>query len=115
LAEDGVIAAKYPLQETTSSRYEERTECNARDSDGTLIVTKGRPTGGTAFTLECAEKHGKPVLIFELDSTPDRLRFEQWVQNHKIATLNVAGPRESHAPGEIYSKSKAFLLALFGL
>ena len=37
-AEDGVIAARYPLQELTRTGYPDRTLRNVRDSDGTLIL-----------------------------------------------------------------------------
>jgi hypothetical protein len=36
LAEDGPIDLRYQLQETPSSSYPQRTEWNARDSDGTV-------------------------------------------------------------------------------
>jgi predicted Rossmann-fold nucleotide-binding protein len=39
LAEDGSIDLRYPLKETNSSEYRERTEKNVEDSDGTLILT----------------------------------------------------------------------------
>ncbi len=40
-AEDGPIEAKYQLQETPSSKYLQRTDWNARDSDGTVIFSVG--------------------------------------------------------------------------
>jgi len=49
-SEDGPIPERYPLQETDSASYPVRTEMNVRDSDGTLILTWGRPTGETALT-----------------------------------------------------------------
>jgi len=50
LAEDGVIPARYPVTELRGAGYDERTRKNVEDSDGTLIVTFGRATGGTART-----------------------------------------------------------------
>ena len=38
LAEDGVIPLRYPLQETPSQQYAQRTRWNVRDADGTLIL-----------------------------------------------------------------------------
>ena len=46
-AEDGALPARYPLKETPSEEYAQRTTWNVRDSDGTLILTHGAPTGGT--------------------------------------------------------------------
>src|SRR5690606_25772528 len=57
IAEDGPIAALYPLVETPTSLYEQRTEWNVRDSDATLVLTHGTPIGGTLLTLECAMKY----------------------------------------------------------
>ena len=102
LAEDGVIDAKYPLTETTSTDYSQRTEWNVRDSDGTLVLTIDEPTGGTAFTIRMADKHGKPVHIVRLaeGSEADRVRgVLDWLKQHGIRTVNVAGPRESTSPG----------------
>jgi hypothetical protein len=50
-AEDGPIPERYPLQETSSADYRVRTEKNVTDSDGTLILTRGPVTGGTAYTV----------------------------------------------------------------
>ena len=38
-AEDGIIVAKYPLKESSSSSYIQRTEWNVRDSDGTIVLS----------------------------------------------------------------------------
>ena len=44
-AEDGRIPDHFQLQETPSRDYPQRTRWNVRDSDGTLILTRGEPTG----------------------------------------------------------------------
>jgi hypothetical protein len=38
-AEDGIIDSKYPLKESSSSSYLQRTEWNVRDSDATVIFS----------------------------------------------------------------------------
>src|SRR5438876_4889366 len=55
-AEDGRIPLRYPLEETTLNIYPQRTEWNVRDSDGTLVLTTGRPEGGSALTNELARR-----------------------------------------------------------
>ena len=65
-AEDGAIAACYPLDETPSDQYAQRTEWNIRDSDGTLVLTFGPPTGGTALTVRLADRLGKRCLVLDL-------------------------------------------------
>ncbi|HNV20653.1 MAG: molybdenum cofactor carrier [Candidatus Hydrogenedentes bacterium] len=112
LAEDGPLPANYPLKETPTPVYAERTEWNVRDSDGTLVLTWGPPADGTAFTVDMARKHGRPVLVIDLEAR--EARFEQvhtWLLENGIRTLNVAGPRESKCPG-IYEDASAFLEAL---
>ena len=107
LAEDGIIPDRYPLTETPSSGYEERTEWNVRDSEGTLILTDLPVTGGTLFTVEAARNIGKPYLVVDLDAAERDLssmkdwveRVRIWLQAESIGILNIAGPRESKRPG----------------
>jgi hypothetical protein len=115
LAEDGAIAETYPLTETPSAQYRERTQWNVRDSDGTLILVRGNLSGGTALTVEFAQAQGRPRRVVRLDR-PGMLAEEPaatlaWIAEHGIATLNVAGPRESQRPG-IYDEARAFMETL---
>lgn len=110
-AEDGRIAPQYPLEETPSVEYEQRTEWNVRDSDGTLVLTRGRPSEGTAFTIEAARRWGRPCLVIDLASQTGVPSVRTWAQDHGIRTLNVAGPRESKSPG-IYAQARGFLRQL---
>ena len=111
-AEDGPLPPRYPLRETPSPAYAQRTGWNVRDSDGTLILTAGPLQGGTALTAEEASRQGKPVLVIDLaqpSSIPD---VRAWTRAHRIGVLNVAGPRASEAP-DVYEKAYAYLEALF--
>jgi hypothetical protein len=99
LAEDGTIPERYPLMETPTSEYEERTEWNVRDSDGTLILTIGEPSGGTAHTVECAQAQAKPYFVLDLGVTDETQVVREWLESKRVRTLNIAGPRESKAPG----------------
>jgi len=113
-AEDGVIPAKYHLQETPSDRYSERTEWNVRDSDGTLIIIKKPPpTGGTKLTIDKAMQLKKPCFIFDLSKEPQTDDFIIWITTNNVRTLNVAGPRESQNPG-IHDITCVVLRKLFG-
>lgn len=114
-AEDGPLDKKYPLKETDSDDYSVRTEWNVRDSDGTLIITRGKPTTGTAYTIAMTRVHKKPCLMIDLKKSslsPFSVEILNWIQKNKIEILNVAGPRESNFPG-IYKISKEILLATF--
>src|SRR5437764_6400071 len=70
-AEDGSLPERYPLQETRSAAYPPRTALNVRDSDATLILTRGTPDRGTALTARLVERDGKPYLIVDLAEQPD--------------------------------------------
>jgi hypothetical protein len=107
-AEDGSICTRYPVTETPSVDYAQRTEWNVRDSDGTLILTRGPATGGTALTIEVARRFGKPCLIINLDDQPIPSTVRAWTDENRINTLNIAGPRESTTPG-IYEEARRFL------
>jgi hypothetical protein len=113
-AEDGIIPADYPLQETPSRDPLQRTAWNVRDSDGTLILHPGGPLrGGTAQTEREARSLRKPVLVLALDRPVEYLvpEIQQWLKAHGVRVLNVAGPRESQAPG-IYRRAYEVLAAL---
>jgi hypothetical protein len=107
-AEDGPLKEIYPLQETPSSNYTQRTQWNVRDSDGTAVLYRNSLSGGSALTVELAKKHNKPCLVIDLceDFSPELLL--DWAKLHEIRTLNVAGTRESGSPG-IYGKACQFL------
>ena len=107
-AEDGRIPERYPLQEASSKEYPVRTRLNVEDSDGTLVLTAGNPTGGTALTLKLARQLHKPFLLVDLarDASPSVLR--PWLQENHIGVLNIAGPREGESSG-IYGQASAFL------
>jgi hypothetical protein len=110
-AEDGTIDPKYPLKETKSEEYRFRTESNVLEADATLVLTFGKPTGGTAFTIQMAVKHKKPYLLIDLKKKINPLFVQEWAKTRKIRTLNVAGPRESKIPG-IYETAKEFLMQI---
>ncbi len=109
-AEDGPIAARYPLRETPLARYPQRTAWNVRDSDGTLIVCAGPLSGGTALTAREARRQGRPWL----QAAPGAAIAPAlaWLQLCGIERLNVAGPRESASP-TVYAPARSWLAGLF--
>jgi len=97
-AEDGPIPLRYPLSETDGG-YAARTRRNVEQSDGTLILHRGTLSEGTLLTLELCWELAKPVCLVDAEaSSPARAASlaRQFVENHGIERLNVAGPRESH-------------------
>jgi len=107
-AEDGTIPDEYPLRETPSDDYEQRTAWNVRDSDGTLIIAPMPLSGGTALTKTEAEEQGKPVLhVRPADPVPVPM-IRAWGTEQNIQVLNVAGPRASEVDG-IYEAARTIL------
>ena len=113
-AEDGPLAARYPLIETPSDDYAQRTEWNIRDSDGTLVLTDGELSGGTAQTVQMAVRFGKPYLVLDLSQRPTPESVLAWAITHQVHIVNVAGPRESKSPG-IYDRARQFLNEILSL
>lgn len=99
LAEDGTIPRRYQLAETDSPKYHVRTLQNVLDADGTLILFRGRLSGGTELTHRMAVQHGKPHLLVDLERGDLAGIVRRWLVEHEIEILNVAGPRESTANG----------------
>lgn len=114
-AEDGPLPLHYPLKETDSPQYDVRTRLNVREADGTLIITRGPLRGGTALTVDVARRMARPVHVIDLRESGRQHVAEtmHWLQQQRVRTLNVAGPRESQQPG-IYSEAQALLLELVG-
>ena len=100
-SEDGPLDARYLLNETPRADYLQRTEWNARDSDGTVVFSISPIlTGGSNRTVELAEKHRRPVVHISkaegVQAAVDALK--NFIDKHKIRVLNVAGPRGSKEP-----------------
>ncbi len=108
-AEDGRVPECYQLVETDAASYRPRTQFNVRDSDGTVIFARvfdllgGEPLSpGSQFTYKEAVARGKPVLLVNLAILTREgasRGLHDWLAQNAIAVLNVAGTRESKAPG----------------
>ncbi len=108
-AEDGVLPPRYPLRETPSTEYPQRTRWNIRDADGTLILHAGGLDRGSALTARIAEQLRRPVLVLAV-RTAEAAAVREWMRANSVARLNVAGPRESRSPG-IYEMARGLLRA----
>lgn len=96
------LLALYPvLRATPGDDPAQRTEWNVRDSDATLVITRtGVGSPGTDLATAVARKLGKALTVIEPGELPDGLALG--------GVLNVAGPRESEAPG-IYAEARELL------
>ncbi|MDA3895775.1 MAG: putative molybdenum carrier protein [Desulfobacteraceae bacterium] len=111
IAEDGIVPAHYEVKEAPTSEYSRRTELNVIDSDGTLILSHGELSGGSALTEKLAEKHQKPCLHINLNHKPEfqaTVDITHWISTNGIEILNVAGSRASHDP-KIYMSTLSIL------
>lgn len=120
LAEDGTIPAIYPLRETPGRAATARTRANVAEADATLILVTNADSAtwgeGTRLTRQHARDLGKPFHVAVLcgdDDVGTRTGVHDWLRASCATTLNVAGPRESTAPG-IYALAHRFLVRLFG-
>jgi len=114
-AEDGIISDQYAVWEMEAGGYQERTEKNVVDSDGTLIFSHGQLNGGSLLTREYAEKNQKSFLHIDFEHTlafDAAIDINDWIAEHDIETLNVAGPRASKDP-EIYQAVFKILETVF--
>lgn len=109
LAEDGPIPSQYQLAELKSRYYPDRTERNVLDSDATLILYRGRVTGGTKLTQRICRQVGKPSLSVSIGNSHRAAeKIADWLSEICPPVLNVAGPRESNAVG-IHAETLALL------
>ena len=108
LTENGPLPDEYKLKEMPTTNYPARTEKNVLASDGTVIITHGKLTGGSALTKKLAKNHERPYLHINLNETPAFLASSEinaWINENNIEILNVAGSRASKDP-RIYEETK---------
>lgn len=112
------VRARHPgLRETPSADPAQRTAWNVRDADATLVILPAGPgfrSPGTGRTLRLARAGGRPLAVLRLGDPADVASAAAFLAGLPVgATLNVAGPRESEAPG-ITGDAIALLGSLLG-
>jgi hypothetical protein len=113
--EDGRLPDTYALVELDSPNYQERTERNVLEAEGTLIVSRGPLDGGSAYTRHMAELHGVPWLhvdLNQINAFQAARQIDAWIADSHIEVLNVAGPRASK-DAEIYGITMRLLESVF--
>jgi hypothetical protein len=114
LAEDGPrpdLAETFGAVDLLTPDYRLRTEQNVRDADATLWFGS-TDTPGARTTLRAAETMGKPRMVLEPGSGVRPSQVAAWLARRRVATLKVAGNRESRAPG-IGERVERFPVAVF--
>jgi len=98
-AEDGVIAARYPVTALPKGGTRQRTRLNVVDSDGTVIFFFELLKGGARLTRNLCALEKRPYLLIDAQKTLDPRvaagEIMEFASRHGIHTLNVSGPRAS--------------------
>jgi hypothetical protein len=100
--------------ESSSTDYAVRTRQNVEQSDATLIFAINLDSDGTRLTVDHAKKTGKPFLVVNPFEPGAADAVTPWLRAKKPAVLNVAGNRESKAPG-IARQAEKVLYAVLSL
>lgn len=102
----------FGLQEHAAATYPPRTKANVQDADGTVVFGLLQSSGSRLTWATCVRLE-KPVHHVPYGETNNRdgmlWGFRQWLKEYDIHILNVAGNRESVAPG-IQAFTRAFLI-----
>ena len=96
--EFGRIPDHYPVQELAAGGLTERTLQNVKDSDGTVIIYPGKLSGGTEQTVRFCIELQRPHQLIDASKISAKVGaklISDFVREHKIDVLNVAGPRQS--------------------
>jgi hypothetical protein len=79
--------------------YRARTRLNVSDSDGTAIIYRETLKGGTRLTRNLCALLKRPYVLINVSETPEPAeasgKISRFIEENKIATSNVAGPRAS--------------------
>jgi hypothetical protein len=113
LTENGpqeLLHRSFGLTECEEEGFPARTRRNVVESDGTLLVGDYE-TGGSRLTFELATQLSRTLFLLDFPNRAERSvdEFLQWLHQHQIHILNVAGNRESQNPG-IVQFTRDFLI-----
>lgn len=102
----------FGLTEDDSSSYGPRTEKNAASSDATIIFSVNPRSGGTIKTIKSCLAAAKPFLVVNPEGQC-RGDIDAFLAEHRPDILNIAGNRETVAPG-ITRRVANIVAELFG-
>jgi len=89
------------VKELEEGSFAERTLQNVKDSDGTVVIYFNELRAGTEYTVYCCKQlhHARKLINAANVSVQDAAKLiVDFVGEHKIDILNVAGPRQSEWP-----------------
>ena len=103
ILEDNYPERAFPMPEGSRIRlgYVDRTVINVKDANATIRFASNFQSAGEKCTLRAIKKHNKPY--FDVDYNEDTIQraeeMAKWIEEKDIKVLNVAGNRETTAPG----------------
>ncbi|MCK5312012.1 MAG: putative molybdenum carrier protein [Desulfobacteraceae bacterium] len=112
--EQGILSAKYKMDEMKTADYPARTRQNIIDSDATLIIAGSNPTGGTLLTKNLAKEMDRPYCHIDFVSMDDfeaAMIVHSFIVDNNIEILNVAGPRKS-SDAAVYAGVRTIIEAM---
>ena len=92
------LDAKYPMSELMGGDYQDRTYQNVIDSDATIVLCYGFPTGGTQATIDYLRSTGKLHIVVDMrfHSMDEAEKcITEFITDGSFSSVNWAGPRES--------------------
>ena len=102
------------FEESASTDYRVRTRRNVEQSDATLIFAVDPDSDGTRLTIEHARRLGRPCCIIDPFRKDAAASVRTWLDATRPVVLNVAGNRESGAPGIALRSGRVLSAALSG-
>lgn len=115
--EKDALTEKYNLKKISTPSYPKCAEKNVIDSDGTLIIYRGKFSEGSEFAVKYASKHKKECLCVDLNINRGFVAarlIQSWMLENNIQVLNVSGNHASE-DFEIYADSGRLLRAVYQL
>jgi len=113
----GLLALYDRMRETPLADPLQRSQWNVRDADRLMVLVDQAGLSvskGTEAALDFAATLGKPHIVIDLGAAQAVAQARAFLgEGERAASLCIAGPRESEAPG-IYAKSRDFLRELLG-
>ena len=109
---DSDLFLLYGIEGHERPKHLPRLPESVRDADGTLILTSDPQSPGSLRTLEACKKSRKPFFVVSArDRQVTSRTVIDWIDDHDIEILNVAGNRESW-PG-LGERAELFLTEVF--
>lgn len=115
--EAGVIEKRYGLEEAVAVGFKKAMEQNVLNSDGTLLISRGKKSVESQFAVETALRHHRQFLHVDLSQ---HSAFEaaslvsSWVSMNHVLVVFVTGPTEIQ-DSTIYQQVKKILETAFYL